>query len=372
MKTKIMSLALTAALFSGCAEKKETSPDEALSITSANLKAVEAEYVPESISDTTGAGVSAQANHDLCAGLDFVQCQPRLIRAYLLYGRGAVSFTLSVVVDVARHLSGAPDNSSGTFTDTDKNLTIEYNKRSLLDYDFLIIQGGVPVGRVSANPELYNIQFDLDVLDANKPESRGGKIDVQVKFTDRTHWQSQITITDAKCKEVKPDDPENTRLMVTRNGEIWTAQAMFYNRIGAIFGGTKTCSTPSNDDTGIVLYTDVVADRIAAKAALYIMKRNETSTVQLETFGYPGFCTHYPDLCQSLATAIGSNPSAVNTYLNTLANPYCVRRGSPSVTFNSDCSSLSPAVAGTPFLPNNNWMTASDFYQLRVTIPNHL
>src|SRR5689334_14314920 len=111
MKRQLLQLSSLTMIFvlAACAPKKEMSPDESLSLATANLKAVEAEYVPESISDT-GATVSTSATtsaNDICAGVDFVQCQPRLIRAYLLYGRASVALTLKVVTDVAKQLAGA-------------------------------------------------------------------------------------------------------------------------------------------------------------------------------------------------------------------------------------------------------------------------
>ncbi|MEQ1878134.1 MAG: hypothetical protein ABL958_15940 [Bdellovibrionia bacterium] len=375
MKTKLLSLVVALTVISvGCAPKEQEESNDAFAVTAANLNAVQAEYVPESITDTgaSTSSVKTQTNDDICAGLDFIQCQPRLIRAYLLYGKAAVAITHVIVVGVAHQLRKSPNNSSGVIHVEDQDITVEYNKRSLLDYDFLVIKAGIPVGKISASPELYNVQLDLNVLDKDKPDSRGGKIDLQVKFTDKQNWQSQITITGQKCNEQKPEDPTNGRIAVTRAGELWGAQASFYNAIGMHFSGPKTCQTPATDATGMVIYHDVVADRIAAKASLYIMKRTETSTAQLENFGFPDICTNYADFCQGLATSLNTTTTQVNTYLQAFENPYCVRRGSPLVVFNSNCQDLSPVVGATPFLPNDSWLSANQFYMLDITIPTHL
>lgn len=378
-------LLVPAVLLMGCApELPETDSATTLNAMATNLKSVEDRYLPESISENgtvstaslkpsiSSAITSQAAEPDICDGLDFIKCQPRLLRAYLLYGRGAVAITSTIVTNVARDLSKAPDNSSGTFHDQEKNLTIEYKKRSLVDFDFLISQGGQPVGRVSANPQLYTIQFDVGILEKDKPDSRGGKIDIQVKYTDRTHWTSQIMVTDMLCNVAKPDDPETGRINVTRNGEVWSGQSMFYNGIAGSFSASKSCATAASDQTGLVVYSDFVADRLAAKAALYVLKRTETSTALIDTFGFNKMCANYPDFCQSLATTLGTTPVSVETSLNQLTNPFCMRRGSMDVTWNSKCETLSSRVADEPFLTNSNWITPYDFYRSEVVIPTKL
>ncbi len=389
MKLKTMNntwlLLVPALLMMGCSPKVvATDSGAAASAMAADLKSVEDEYVPESIRDTGAAATlsakasissaitSQSANEDICAGLDFIKCQPKLLRAYLLYGRGAVGLTAKIVREVALGLSKAPNNSSGTFRDEVKNLTIDYTKRSSVDFDFLITQNGAPVGRVSANPALYTIQFDVGILEKDQADSRGGKVDIQVKYTDRTHWTSQVTVTNLLCNVAKPDDPETGRIKVTRNGEMWSGQSMFYNGIAGSFASVKSCSTPASDQGGLVVYSDFVSDRKAAKAALYLMKRTETSTAFIETFGLGNMCANYSDFCQSLATALSTTPTVVETSLNQLANPFCVKRGSSDVTWNSNCTDISAQVGAAPFTVNAGWMTPFDFYRSEVVIPAHL
>ncbi len=383
-RTSLMIL-LSASILMSCADKLEESDSNngSLSVVASNLKAVQNEYVPASISDdgnnsiggaddSTSSAISSDPNKDICAGLDFTACQPRLIRAYLMFGRAAVALTSQIVVSVAGNLSQTPNNSSGVIQIPEKNLTVKYNKRSLLDYDFLILSGNIPVGRVSANPKLYNVQFDTEILDQGKPGSRGGKIDIQVKFTDSQHWFSQISVSDLHCNPSKPDDPTAARIAVTRNAGLWSGQSMFYNGIAAQFSTVKSCSQTASDATGLAIYTDFVADHIAAKAALYMMKRTETSTANIQNFGFSGLCSNYPDFCQGLATANSTTVSALSTYLGGMSNPYCVQRGTATVTFNSNCSSLSPSVANQAFQANDKWVSPSVFYQTSVVIPSSL
>jgi hypothetical protein len=377
MKRNLINVIAVAGLLAACDGQPIIDTEgDGFSVTTTNLQSVEEEFVPQSITEDSGASTSSvrtsSSSEDICEGVDIIECQPRLIRAYLLIGKSAVAITHKIVLSVARDLRNAPDNSSGVIQVTDQNITVEYKKRSLLDYDFLVLKNGVPAGRVSANPQLFNIQFDLNIVDADKADSRGGKIDVQVQFTDRKHWNSIVTVTGTECNPLKPDDPTNGRIAVTRTGEIWTAQAMFYNGIAADYSGTKSCATPATDATGLVFYNDVVADHQAAKAALYMMKRTETSTANIENFGLPGICSSYADLCQAIATALGVTTTDLNTHLGTLGNPWCVKRGSREVSFNNDCSALSSEVAATPFLPNGSWMSPYDFYRLDITIPEHL
>jgi hypothetical protein len=371
----------------GCSEAplNEESNNEVIAAVASKLKTVEENYLPESIVETGAASsaslksnaplsnqVSAQ-DDDICAGLNIIECQPRLIRAYIKYGNGAVALTHQVVLSVARDLSNAPNNSTGVINVPEKNLRVEYNKRTVLDFDFLISQGSTPVGRVSANADLYTIQFDLGILESDKPGSRGGKIEISVDYKKSSDWTSQVTVSNLLCSPNKPDDPETARISVNRKDGIWKGRSMFYNGIAAAYSAQKSCDTPASDDTGLVTYTDFVADSKAAKAAIYVMKRNETSTTDIQNFGFNLLCTNYPDLCVNLAAALSTTPETVDAFLGQMTNPYCVVRGSPGVTWNSDCRSQSAAVADSPFISDLTgrlaWVSPADFYQLEVSIP---
>lgn len=385
-KTKTMLLiSIFSLLHVACAPSKNESNenDPAIEAMSSQLRSMGDEFLPASVYEDGRASTSAKIssnkltknnnqNDDICAGVDFIECQPRLIRAYLQMGREGVYTTQKMVADVARGLSGVGNNSSGEFRSNENGYSISYNKRSSTDFDFLILENNVSVGRVSAQNGNYNVQFDLNVIDKNKPDSNGGKVDIQVKFTDSTHWESQITFTGLKCNVNKPDDPETARIFVVRKGDIWTAQSGFYNGIGAQYNGTKSCSTPASDTTGVVIYTNLVADRTAAKAAMYLMRRNEQSVAQLQNFGINSYCQNYPDLCQSLASATGQSTSAVTMFLGALQNPYCVHRGNAQVFWNSDCSNVSAAVAQEALLPNMSFLSPYEFYRLNIAIPNQL
>jgi hypothetical protein len=376
LKLSVLSLTIATMLI-GCGKKQQGGGDDAVTTMAVNLKTVEQDYVPESITDT-GAGVgtavvaSKTSDDDICKGVDFIECQPRLIRAYLQLGKGAVSFTHQIVNKVAYDLRGAADNSSGTVTIAEENLTIEYIKKSYDEFDFLVIKDSKPVGLVSAKPESYALQFDIGLLEKDKSDSRGGKMDIKVNYADKNNWSSEITITDLKCNVNKPEDPEKIRLHVGKQGNLWSGQSMFYNGTAAAFGVTRTCDTVATDDTALVIYTDFVANRVAAKAAMYLMKRTEVSTALIENFGLNGFCTQYADLCASLAAAISSTPSAVATHLGSLENPYCMQRGSAQVLFNNSCQALSPEVSAANFLANDSWLSPAEFHALSVSIPEHL
>lgn len=386
-KTKtILLISFISLLHVACAPSKNESNgnDPAIEAMSSQLKSMGDEFLPASIYEDGRAtnsakissnGLSTQSNHqhdDICAGVDFIECQPRLIRAYLHMGREGVYTTQRIVSDVARSLSGAPNNSSGQFNNADNGFSISYNKRTSTDFDFLMFENNVVIGRVSAQNGNYNVQFDLNVIDRNKADSNGGKVDIQVKLMDDRNWESQITFTGIKCNVNKPDDPENARIFVVRKGDIWNAQSSFYNGIAAQYTGAKSCSTAASDATGLVIYTNLVADRTAAKAAMYLLKRNEQSVAQLNNFGINNYCQNYPDLCQSLATASGQSTSAVNTFLSVLRNPYCVQRGSAQVLWNSDCANISATVAQEPLLPSASFLSPYEFYRLNITIPNQL
>ncbi|MCB0385942.1 MAG: hypothetical protein KDD43_11160, partial [Bdellovibrionales bacterium] len=145
------------------------------------------------------------------------------------------------------------------------------------------------------------------------------------------------------------------------------------NGAAASFEEEITCETPRNDQNGLVIYTDFVANRRAAKAAMYFMRRNETDTQNISEFGLNGFCGHYADLCQSLGVALGlpvdTAGQQVATHLSQFGNPYCAQRGSRDITWNDDCSAVSNEVSAAPLQDGSDWMAPSEFYQMSVPIP---
>lgn len=372
----ILILAMTSLLAACGAKEKKDDGSEAILAMNSNLQAIETGFVPESISDSGSSVAPAMAknsdNEDICEGLDLIQCQPRLIRLYLVWGRGAVGLARGLVSEFAGHMKGVEDGASGTFYDEAANSSVYYSKRSALDFDLVVLKGNQPVARVSANPLLYTIQFDLNELDKDKPNTRGGKIEIQVAYADRSNWKSRITVTGQKCNPLKPDDPENARIDMNRAGELWSGQAMFYSGTSATFGIEKSCNLQPGDNTSLLTYTDLVADRKVAKANLYMFKRTETSTAQIQNFGLPSFCENYPDYCQSIAVANNTSPAALDNLLNGHQNSYCVQQGRRDVTFNSTCEGVSPTVSEAPFLDNSNWVTPSDFSRLEIQIPNRI
>jgi hypothetical protein len=385
-KTKtITMMVIVSLLHVACAPNKNESNNEdpAISAMSSQLQSVGDEFLPASVNEDgrqqamstkVDGKLATQSNNgdDICAGADFIECQPKLIRAYLKMGREGVYSTQRLVAGIARGLSGVAENTSGEFRDDEKNLRIAYNKRTSTDFDVLMYDANIPAGKISAKNGVYNIQFDMSIVERDKPDNRGGKMDIQVTFTDRTHWDSQITITGMKCSEQKPEDPENARIHVKRNGDLWQARSMFYSGIAAHVQSAKSCAIPASDATGLVVYTDLVADVTAAKSAIYMLKRSEQSSTQLQNYGINNYCQNYPDLCQSLAAAIGTTPASVNTHLSALQNPYCVHRGNSQVFWNSNCSTVSEAVANASLAVSGSLLSPYDFYRLSITIPNQL
>lgn len=383
----ILTLTVITLLHVACApnkkEEKNNTEDPAIGAMSSQLQSVGDEFLPASVNENGVATMSVQNasnklsrldsnTKDICAGVEFIECQPRLIRAYLQIGREGVYSTQRLVSGIARSLSGVQDGTSGEFRDDAKNVRITYSKRSAVDFDVLMFEGNVPAGRISAKSGVYNIQFDMGIVDKDKPGNLGGKMDIQVNYVDRTNWDSQITITGIGCNPAKPEDPETARLHVTRKGDVWHAQSMFYNGLAGYYAGAKSCSVKGNDTTGLVIYTDLVADSTAAKAALYLLRRNEQSVAQLQNYGINSYCQNYPDLCQSLATAIGQSASNVSTHFTGLKNNYCVHRGNSQVFWNNDCNNVSATIASTPLSQNSQFLSPFDFYRLNVVIPNSL
>ena len=389
IKDQLMAgcLALTFLFVQGCGDQPKedeeyAKQDAALMQLAGNLKAIDDEFVPESISDETPevlaklSGVQGKAqDDDICGDLDLMECQPRLLRFYVRTARVMFGFSHLIVRDVARGLGQLPNGSSGTMHIEKDNVTIQYNKISFLDFELLLKQGERPVGYIKVEEGHYNLRFDIAVLEQDNPQSKGGKISVDVTFTDRQNWQTEITVTDTLCDVTDPDDPEAAYLRVGRDSGLWKGVTMFYHGATASFEDV-TCDSTSTDDTSMVIYTDFVANRRAAKAAMYFMKRNETSTANIGNFGLDGFCGHYPDLCQALGEAEGlpseTAGQQIAAHLANFSNPYCAQRGSRDITWNDDCSAVSSEVSAAPLQDGSDFMTPSQFYQHSVPIPENL
>lgn len=377
---------LTAALvLFGCGEQPKednSGQDAALAAAANNLKVVESDFVPESISEDgslTASSVPGKVHSkggpekdDICKDLDFIECQPRLIRAYMKWGRFAVALTHKLVFDVAVALKDTPDDSNGSVNLPEEKLTVQYNKTSLKVFEFLILTNNQPAGYVKANDGEYHIQLDISLLEKNDPNSKGGKVDIAVNFTDKKNWTSKMSITEALCDTLEPDAPESIVIDVQRQDGIWKGQTLLYNGISTAAKEDQSCDLAANDDDALTVYTEFAANRQVAKAGMFLMKRTKNDVSDIANFGINNYCDNYADLCQKLADEIGSTPALVDAYLNGLQNPYCMQRGSRDVTFNSDCSSHSEDIGSASFLPNSNWITPFDFYQMTIDLPNQL
>lgn len=381
---KKILIATAALLFIGCGEQpkeNDTGEDAALSAAASQLKTLEEEFIPESISDDGSLQTSSASGNlskgspdsdDICKDLDFIECQPRLIRAYLRYGRLSVAMTYKIVKDVALALKDTPNNSSGRVTLEDENLVIEFQKTSFKKFQFLVISGIEPVGYVSADNGSYHIQFNISALEKDDMNSKGGKIDIQVNYTDRKNWESQLAINDVLCDTFDPASPEAVSIGVQRQQGIWKGQTLLYSGIAAAPEADKSCDLAPSDENGVAIYTEFVANRSVAKAGMYLMKRTKADVSDIQNFGINSYCTNYPDNCLKMAHDLGTTQEDLTAYLNTFVNPYCMRRGSKNVTFNDDCSDVSADVANASYLPNASWMTPLDFYQMTIELPTGL
>lgn len=198
-----------------------------------------------------------------------------------------------------------------------------------------------------------------------------GKLEMQVRYEDATHWNSRLTITDVPCNTLKPEDPQSAFIEINRNGQKWIGQSALYNSISGDFASTKSCSTPATQDNGLVTLTEFVANSQVAKSSLYLFKASDSVT-DYSHFGFNNYCENYPDRCQALATSLGSNIQMVDQHLNAFSNPYCVHKGSSEVLWNSSCEQDSIEIAEIPFEKSSQWTSPLDFSLLHIDIPTQL
>jgi len=356
--------------------------DAALTALAGNLKAIDDEFVPPSVSDestqvlskASGSIRSKAESDDICGTLDFIECQPRLLRFYIRTARLTFGFSRLIVLDVARGMGGIPDGSTGSIHIAAEDVTVNYRKTSFLDFELLLKKANRSVGFIKVEPGHYELRFDIATLEAGNPDSKGGKIAIDVEYLDQGNWNTEITVTDTLCDPENPDDPEAAYLNVSRIGGLWKGLTTFYHGASARFDQPLTCDSPASDQNSMTIYTDFVANKVAAKAALYFMRRNETSMANVASFGLNGLCGKYPDLCQSLGVSLGlpadTAGQTVANHFSQFVNSYCAQRGSRDIQWNNTCSAVAPEVADAPLQNGSSWMAPSVFSQLSISIPD--
>jgi hypothetical protein len=376
---KILSLnsLMIVGLLSGLACSKKpvanNSDDQQVSILSSNLKMVEKGFLPESIADD-GTQSQSLANKssddDICKDLDFVECQPRLIRAYLRYGKSAVTTVNSIVTSISNDLAKTGEVSSGTIS-SENQVTIIFNKQSHTDFELILLKANQPAGRILASPNLYIIQLDMALVDNKDSETKAGKLEMKVSYENEQSWHSTLTFTELPCNSLKPEDPQTAMIEVSRAGGKWVGQSALYNSTSGDFHIAKSCSNTATPENGLIVLTEFVADAHVAKASIYFFKGSDNRT-EYSQFGINNYCENYPDRCQSLADSFGSTPQLVDQHLNQFTNPYCVRRGSAVVTWNSSCENESSIVSESVFVKSSQWTSPLGFSQLKIVIPAQL
>jgi len=394
MKPKIILIQLAlillvTGLISSCTQESDldsSSTDNFTTETADNLATIDSDFVPDSMSyddNTTSSSltsassnvVSLASDDDPCANTDLFGCQPRLLKLYLKMSKEMFRGARQFMRAIGRHLGKLKKGASGIVTEDD-GTTIHYSKVSARQCDVLAITPEGAFFDVSINERVYTLKIDM----ANDPDSDDdfAKIEIIVDYSNRSNWKVTSTISNNQCNADDVRAPGQIRMIVSKTAGIHTGKAMLYSPLWAFFNPDPTCASTTDDDHSMMLYTDFVAKRAAAKVKVYMMKRNISDLSSMDSL-YPmnKMCDHYWSNF-NLSGTIDDATDCYNTFatywdqpLTAYPNPFCTT-GPNNATWGSDCDGINDTIRDSSFGPTSDWTVPSTFYQQTITLRNNL
>ena len=350
---------------SGCGKDTATGSGGGVSRLANQISDISGHLVPQSLSFTqtlaaTGAGeVYGALNSDPCNGGDLFACQPVLVRIYISLNKMFSDQATAILTVVSSKLGVLADGATGGVTETDA--IIYYSKVN--DGNFSILAktnpGGAPFFYASLAGSVFTVKIDI----ANMPGGTGGGgptqgvFEITGTYTDTDSWNVITHMAGMDCQADDVGAPGSLRVQVTKANGVWKGKTMMYNPQFGASGGTN-CATPVTDSTAMTLYTDFVADDLAAKASVYAMKRNHGTVADINSFALK-------DLGNIYSLPPGTNLSAYS-------NPFCNPSSSNTAIWGNSCGAISAAVAAADFSPSTDWVAPSSFYPIALTLPSSL
>jgi len=360
----------------GCAKKSATDNSGSVNISTTlatNMSAIKDSVAPASLDYPSTTASIDTAAVDFCEGFaepKLFTCQPKLLRVYLQTSEDMFKLVQGFVAAMGAAIGNVTVGTSGTFTDG--ALTGYYKRTSDAAFSLLVKSGESALFYLSATDTTATFQMDMDEMKKADPASgvTGGKLDVSMTYTDANNWTISTKILNSPCDTADVRAPRNFHIKTSRVAGVWKGKAMLYNPIwasGVASVGTEpTCDTVSTTDISMAMYTEYVANDIAAKAKVYMMKKDVSTKAGVASYPLNSFCSTY---------GISSQCTAAGIVLSTYANPFCNNGTTDTATWNSDCATLSTELGAAEFTSENDWITPSDFSDAtitKITLPTSL
>ena len=306
---------------------------------------------------------SGRANQDVvgaaqmgnpCEGYDLFGCQPVLLRLYLSVSHRLFAQSTQIVGQVGSHLGNVADGDTGEQAIGDGS-TVYYDKTDSTHYSILRKDAA------GTSRTYITVSGQATTLQVAGPGGGNGPSDIQIRlnFTDDDTWTLEFLGVAAPCNNDDVRAPERFRIAISRDGAVWTGKAMLY--MPRWMDQNPTCNTTPTDETSMLLYTDFVADDLAAKASIYMLQRDQVSLADIENFGMDQICTNYPSIC-------GQSPPSLSEY----QNPFCNAASTDVAVWSDDCTSVSTTVGAAPFGLASDWTTPNALYQETFALPASL
>lgn len=330
-----------------------------------NLETVSNSLVPDSLDYSANLEASLSGGQYLLADTgdtgdpcaqsdDLYDCQPVLLQLYMSLAKDFIDVAKEIVSGSSAAIAEAPDGSSGSSTFED--MTVEYSKTTGSDYSIFLSSGSSPLGYIDVADTEYVIQMDLTAMD----ETMEGSIDIRVSYTDEDTWSITTFVVGMACDDSDARAPERIELIVNKDSSVWQGKAMIYNGRW-LYGvgdssGDPDCDVSESDELSMNIYTDFVANNLAAKASVYMLSRTVDDLSNIDDYSMDQFAENY------------SSTDDTDDY----TNPFCNPAGTLDALWGDDCTTTDTDVAAMSYSSSSNWVTPYDFYQLEIDLPDSL
>lgn len=359
--SKVFTIMVVLAVISSSCSKKEEPADSGTtgnftSVAVANMASVSSGYAPASLGSASQSSLRTM-NENPCQGTNgLIDCQPNLLKLYLGISKQMFESVSDMVTQIGSGLGQLPDGASGQVTTEDGQIII-YSKASAEQWSFeMRTAAGVPLAYVSIVGGVYTLEMDSA---ASGEQGATAKFSSILSFTDSDTWTMTSTIVGMACDANDARAPQNFRIVMNREGALWTGKSMMYLPRWANVGSVN-CSSTSDDDKDANIYSDFVADETAARMAVYALKRTRGAN-EISSHPLSQICTEFSPLCGGGSTLGSETPS-------NYPNPVCIPASTGAGSWNNDCGGVSTTIQSASFGPSTDWLAPSSFHGLTISV----
>ncbi len=347
----LFSLLLLGALGGGCGDGDSGSAGAKLAVR-AQLAQLSRELLPPPLKSQQQGRLSRKGG-DPCGVipesdrmLQFLKCQPILLRRYLLMADFFLAELSSWAGELEEDLVEAGSAGPAQIA-LGEGETLFVQKQSNAAFELLVrtAYGTALHGEVSG----ASVSFLLDGQEVGDSSAgrAPGIYQVTASLADGDNWQADIFIAGLGCDAFDTNAPERLRLIMGKAGGIWHGTVMTYHPLSG-----QPCTTQASDASAMNIYTSLVADHGAAKAWVYMLSRTVATTDTLESYAIGKVCENFPHYCFE----------STSSYVAQVALPFCAVTGEALPRWGDDCGSVSPGVAEQASDSALHWIAPQKLY----------